>query len=175
MKKEYWKPVLDYEGLYEVSNWGRVKSLNYIHSGKEKILKPVTTKNGYLRVVLCKNGKKKTFLVHRLVAEAFIPNPNNLPQVNHKDENKLNNNVENLEFCDNKYNSNFGTRNERIIAKNTNGKRSKKVYQYTLDGQFVREWESTSDCGRNGYNYGNVAACCRGELKKYKGFIWKYR
>lgn len=175
MKKEYWKPVLGYEGLYEVSNWGRVKSMNYNHTGKERIMKLVPNKAGYLYVVLYKNGKVKTFRVHRLVAEAFLPNPDNLPEVNHKDENKLNNNVNNLEWCSAKYNSNFGTRNKRIIAKNTNGKRSKKVYQYTLDGQFVREWKSTAECGRNGFNQGAVAACCRGELKTHKGFIFKYK
>ena len=95
--------------------------------------------------------------------------------MNHKDENKQNNNVENLEFCDCKYNINFGTRTERVVEKNTNGKRSKKVYQYTLDGEFVREWVSTKECGRNGFNQGNVAACCRGELKTYKGFLWEYK
>lgn len=132
-------------------------------------------KKGYCLVTLSKNGTQKNFQVHRLVALHFLPNPNNLPQVNHKDENKLNNNVENLEWCSHSYNVNFGTRNERISDKNTNGKRSKKVYQYTLDGQFVREWESTSDCGRNGYNYGHVADCCRGERKTHKNFIWKYK
>ena len=166
MKKEIWKPVLGYEGLYEVSNWGRVKSLNYNHSGKEKILKPVTYKSGYLYVVLSKNNKRKHFLIHRLVAEAFIPNTDNLPQVNHKDENPLNNVVSNLEWCTSSYNINYGTRNEKI---------SKKVLQYDLEGNFIREWVSTRECGRNGYNYSSVAACCRGKRKKYKGFIFKYK
>ena len=182
MKKEYWKPILNYEGLYEVSNWGRVRSLDRWCShrrGKQlkkgRILKLCTNKGGYLYVYLWKNGKGKYFLVHRLVAEAFIPNPDNLPQVNHKDENKLNNNAENLEWCSAKYNSNFGTRNERIIVKNTNGKCSKKVLQYDLEGNFIREWQSTKECGRNGFNQGHVAECCRGERKTHKGFIWKYK
>lgn len=191
MKKEYWKPVVGYEGLYEVSNWGRVKSFDTYRKGKNgsvrlckgRILKPKTNKDGYLHVVLCKNGKRKTCLVHRITAEAFLEIPEELKhlkgtrylQVNHKDENKLNNNTENLEWCSAKYNSNFGTRNEKVAEKNTNGKLSKKVLQYTLDGQFVREWESTRECERNGFNQGNVAACCRGELKKYKDFIWKYK
>ena len=93
MIKEYWKPVVGYEGLYMVSNWGRVKSMNYRHSGKERILKPLTNSSGYLLVKLCKDGKAKAFTVHRLVAEAFLPNTDNLPLINHKDECKTNNNV----------------------------------------------------------------------------------
>lgn len=167
MKKEYWKPVVGYEGLYEVSNWGRVKSIRF---GKERILKPFTNKDGYLLVTLSKNGTHKKFQVHRLVALHFLPNPDNLPEVNHKDENKLNNNAENLEWCNRKFNINYGTRNKRIGKSN-----SKKVLQYTLDGEFVREWESTAECERNGYNHGAVAACCRGKRKTHKDFIWKYK
>ena len=163
MIKEYWKPVVGYEGLYMVSNWGRVKSIKF---GKERILKPVTNSSGYLLVGLYKNNIEKKYSVHRLVAEAFIPNPYNLPQVNHRDENKLNNNVDNLEWCTNEYNINYGTRTERY---------SKSVLQYTLDGEFVGEWPSTRECGRNGFNQGSVSACCRGELKTHKGFIWRYK
>ena len=171
MKKEYWKPVVGYEGLYEVSNWGRVKSLPRNSTVKyARILKPCTDRYGYLYVNLCKNNKQKKFTVHRLVAEAFLPNPDNLPCVNHKDECKSNNVVNNLEWCSYSYNINFGTRNKRMIKK-----RCKPVVQYTLDGQFVREWESTNECGRNGYDQGSVAACCRGELKTHKGFIWRYK
>lgn len=167
MKKEYWKPVVGYEGLYEVSNWGRVKSIKF---GRERILKPGTNNRGYLFVNLCKNGKKKNFRVHRLVAEAFIPNPYNLPEVNHKDENKLNNNAENLEWCDRKFNINYGTGIERRSKT-----QSKPVLQYDLEGNLIREWKSVTECGMNGYNYGNVAACCRGILKTHKGFIWRYK
>ena len=163
MIKEIWKDKKDYEGHYQVSNFGRVKSIKF---GKERILKPVTNSSGYLLVELYKNNIKKKYSVHRLVAEAFIPNPYNLPQVNHKDENKLNNNVDNLEWCTNEYNINYGTRTERY---------SKPVLQYTLDGEFVREWPSARECGRNGFNQGSVSACCRGELKKHKGYIWKYK
>ena len=166
MIKEYWKPVVGYEGLYMVSNWGRVKSMNYNHSGKERILKLIPNRYGYLYVNLYKNNIKKKYLVHRLVAEAFIDNPDNLPQVNHRDENKLNNNVDNLEWCTNEYNINYGTRNERC---------SKPVLQYTLDGEFVREWPSTMECERNGFNRGNIWMCCQGKLKKYKGYIWKFK
>ena len=172
MIKEIWKDKKDYEGHYQVSNCGRVKSIKF---GKERILKLRTDKKtGYLHVVLCKDGKAKAFTVHRLVAESFLPNPHNYPCVNHKDENKQNNNVSNLEWCSVQYNNTYGTRIERVAEKKTNGKQSKPVLQYTLDGQFVREWESTAECGRNGFNQGNVVACCQGKLKKYKGFIWKY-
>ena len=182
MIKEIWKDKKDYEGHYQVSNFGRVKSIKF---GKERIMNLVTDKYGYLYVNLYKNNIKKAYFVHRLVAEAFLPNPNNLPCVNHKDEDKSNNIVSNIEWCDVKYNTNYGAslekrafnsrRNKRIGKSNTNGKRSKPVLQYTLDGQFVKEWSSTMECDRNGYRQGNVAACCRGKLKKYKNFIWRYK
>lgn len=164
---EIWKDKKNYEGHYQVSNCGRVKSIKF---GKERILKLRTDKDGYFKVDLSKNNKLKTFTVHRLVAEAFLPNPDNLPLINHKDECKTNNNVNNLEWCNSKYNINFGTRNEKASKK-----LSKPVLQYTLEGEFVKEWSSTMECGRNGYNQGNVAACCRGERKTYKGFLWEYK
>ena len=165
--KEIWKDIKDYEGHYQVSNLSRVKSIKF---GKERILKPVTDRHGYLIVGLWKNNKQKTYKVHRLVAEAFLPNPYNLPQVNHKDENPFNNNVNNLEWCNSKYNCNFGTRIERISKR-----RSKTVLQYDLEGNFIREWKSTAECGRNGFNQGHVAACCQGKLKKHKDSIWRYK
>ena len=121
MTEEIWKPVVGYEGLYEVSSYGRVKSLDryvkysdgriYLHKGK--VLSLAKDKNGYFVVSLYFNGKHNTIKVHRLVAQAFIPNPDNLPEVNHLDEDKTNNRVENLEWCDHKYNMNYGTRNIR--------------------------------------------------------------
>ena len=173
MKNEIWKDILGYEGLYQVSDKGRVKSIVY---GKEKIRKLVRNKNGYLRVGLRKNGKMKQCLVHRLVGQSFIPNPHNLPQVNHKDENKTNNCVENLEWCDRKYNLNYGTRNQRIAEKHTNGKDSKPVLQYKKTGEFVKEWKSIRDVQRNlGYSQGNISSCCLGKLKWIYGFVWKYK
>ena len=181
MKKEIWKIINGYEN-YMISSFGRVKSLdryvrgknNSIYIKKGKLLKLYTDKDGYQTVMLYHNNKKKLLKVHRLVAEAFLDNPNNLSQVNHKDECKTNNNVNNLEWCDAKYNNNYGTAIERRSKTRTNGIFSKKVYQYTLDGEFVREWPSTKECGRNGYNQGHVAACCRGVQNKHKGFVWSY-
>lgn len=116
---EYWVPVKGYEGYYEVSNWGRVKSLNYLHKGISRIIVPVNIGNGYYRVSLCKNGVVKNIFIHRIVAEAFVSNPDNLPIINHKSEKTNENFVWNLEWCTNKYNSNYGTIKERILNTRT--------------------------------------------------------
>lgn len=116
---EIWKDIEGYEGLYQVSNLGRVRSVDRIGGrGRRfngRILKPKVKTGGYLLVNFSKEGKRKMFSVHRLVAQAFIPNPEGLPQINHKDENPSNNRVENLEWCDGKYNCNYGIRNERRV------------------------------------------------------------
>ena len=167
MNNEVWKDVKDYEGHYQVSNQGRVKSIKF---RKEIIMKPERNKFGYLAIGLRKNGEHKLFTVHRLVAQTFIPNPDNLPEVNHIDENKENNSVQNLEWCDRKYNHNYGTINQRISEKT-----SKPVLQYEKSGEFVREWKSTWDVQRNlGYNQSAISACCLGKLKSAYGFVWKY-
>ena len=168
MTEEIWCPIKGYEGLYQVSDKGSVKSIGY---GKERILKPGRIKTGYLRVNLCKNGEKKNWLVHRIVAQAFIPNPDNLPEVNHKDEDKENNSVQNLEWCDRKYNQNYGTGIQRM-AEN----KSKPVIQYTKSGEFVREWKSIMDVQRNlGYSNGSISSCCTGKCKSAYDFIWKFK
>ena len=181
---ELWKDVKNYEGLYQVSTLGRVRSFDkYIDVKirnvdkvlkRGKILKPVYNKDGYLKVYLYKNGKGTNFFVHRLVAKTFIPNPDNLPLVNHKDEVKTNNYPYNLEYCTYKYNTNYGTRNERAAKSNTNGKRSKKVYQYDMQGNLIKEWDSTREAGRNGFDNANISKCCLGKHKTHKGFIWSY-
>ena len=175
---EIWKDKKNYEGLYMVSNWGRAKSLDTYRKDrngsvkfyKGKILKLKTNKDGYLQIGLWKNGKRKYFLVHRLVAEAFISNTDNLPCVNHKDENKQNNVVSNLEWCSAQYNNTYGTRIERVALK-----KKKPVLQYTLDGVFVKEWDSIRECGRNGFNSSQICKCCQGKIKTHKDFIWKYK
>ena len=166
MKKEIWKDIKNYEGLYQVSNLGRVKSLYY-----NKILQNAVQKDGYFQVSLSKNGIQKMYLVHRLVAEAFLPNPHNYPCVNHKDENPLNNNVENLEWCTYEYNNNFGTINERFALK-----KKKIVLQFTLEGKFIKEWPSAIDAEREG---GFISECiynvCKGKQKTHYNFIWRYK
>ena len=116
--KEVWKDIQDYEGFYQVSNLGRIKSLGNSKTRKEKILKPIYHKQ-YYQITLSKNNIRIQYRVHRLVAEAFIPNPDNLPQVNHKDENKLNNYVDNLEWCDALYNNNYKDKGKRISKTKT--------------------------------------------------------
>lgn len=169
--EEIWKDKKDYEGHYQISNLSRIKSIKF---GKEIILKQ-HIRGGYLCVNLSKNGIIKSYYVHRLVAEAFIPNPYNLPEVNHKDECKTNNVVTNLEWCDAKYNRNYGDRLKKVAEKLKNKKDwSKPVLQYTLDGEFVREWPSTREAARNGFNQGNIISCCKGRHKTAHGFIWSY-
>jgi hypothetical protein len=180
--KEVWKNISGYEGLYEVSSLGRVRSLPHKvynkligeYISKEKILKQGSLVRGYKGVGLYKNGKEKTQKVHRLVAEAFIPNPNNYPEVNHKNEDTSDNRVTNLEWCTSKYNSNYGTRTQRIAQKNLNRNKSKRVLQLDLSGNLIHVWPSASETQRNGFSQGNVSACCRGERKTHKGYKWQY-
>ena len=169
---EIWKDYKDYEGLYQASNIGRMRSLDRWVSSKNgsmrfikgRILKLFNNNQGYLHVVLSKNNKVKAYLVHRIIAETFLPNTDNLPCVNHKDEDKTNNSVENLEWCDAKYNSNYGTRNERMSKSLTNNiYTSRKVDVYDLDMNFIETLPSIEECGRK-YNVstGNVGHCCNG-------------
>lgn len=180
---EIWRDIKGYEGLYQVSNEGRVKSLERKtqHRGrlitiKERFLKQSPDTKGYLMAHLYKNGIDNTLKVHRLVAEAFIDNPDNLPQVNHKNEDKTLNSVENLEWCDTKYNINYGTHNERVAKSLTNGITSKPIIQYDLDGNFIQEYPSMHEAARClGLKQGGISMCCRGIAKTAYGFIWKYK
>ena len=173
---EIWKDIKDYEGLSQVSNLGRVKSLGNGRTYKtSRIRKLYKNKYGYLQVQLCKDGKRKWFRVNRLVATAFLDNPEGKTEVNHIDEDKTNNRVDNLKWEWHKDNINHGTRNERVSKAMTNGKLSKPVLQLSLSGALIREWPSVAECGRNGFNIGHVAACCRGEEKTHKGFRFMYK
>ena len=172
---EIWRDVIGYEGLYKVSNLGRIKSLNRKISSNKRVKGVIRSQqkneNGYMTIQLHKNNTIKDFKVHRLVAQAFIPNPNNLPQVNHKDENKTNNNLINLEWCTSKYNNSYGTKIERSIAWCR-----KKVYQYDTNFNLIKIYESITECVRQtGYDRKSIENRCNlDEIKLYKNFIWRY-
>lgn len=175
---EVWRPVKGYEGLYEVSDQGAVRSLprkvsiftkgtlaKTYRRGVE--LKPFMVRK-YPNVILYKDGKGKHFQVHRLVASTFIPNPQNLTQINHKDENPGNNRVENLEWCTPQYNGSYGTRPSKYM---------RKVSQYTLRGEKVATYDSVGEAAKAvGCHYTSISHCCsaKGKEKTAKGFIWKY-
>ena len=178
-----------YEGLYKVSNWGKILSLNYRNTGKAELMNPSDNGCGYLRVCLSKNGEDKWCKVHRLVAQTFLPNPENKPCINHKiegDEGKKINMVifnedgsidkerTSIEWVTYEENNNYATRTERAAKALTNGKKSKRVLQLSLSGDLIKEWPSVSECGRNGFNQGNVSRCCNGKLPHYKGFLWMF-
>lgn len=166
---EVWKDIQGYEGLYQVSNLGRVKSLT-----KNVIMKQHLGRNGYFQLNLFKDHKHHPCDVHKLVAKAFIPNPKHLSCINHLDETKTNNNVNNLEWCSKSYNNSYNNRAIKIGIKQRNGNTAKKVAQYTLDGKFIKEWPSTMECQRHGFISTSVCACCNGRRKTHKGYIWKY-
>ena len=195
--EEFWKDIKGFEGLYQVSNLGRVKSLErdvickdgrVLHYA-EKILKLIRMPRRYLIVYLYKNGTQKLFQVHRLVAEAFLPNPNNLPQVNHKNEKPWHNYIHinedgtvdpeksDLEWCTAKYNINYGTRTHRMAITQLNRKdRSKAVLQFSLSGVFIKEYLSAHEAHRQtGVNRGNITSCCMGVYKTAGGYIWRYK
>ena len=167
--KEQWKSVKDYEN-YQVSNFGRVKRLGNNKNKKEKLLKPQKNNNGYLHVGLSKNGIKKTFRINRLVYSTFVGDIPDGLEVNHIDENKENNKVDNLNLMTSKENKNWGTANARRAAA-----QSKAVEALDkVTGRVIFTFPSTIEAHRQGFNQGNIAACCRGERKSHKGFIWRY-
>ena len=169
-ESEIWKDVVGYEGLYKVSNKGKVYSVARKDTIGRKIggrtLRARRHKHGYLHLALHKNGIKKNKLIHRLVAEAFLPNPNNFLEVNHLDEIKDNNKLSNLEWCDTMYNVNYGTRNKRVGRK-----LSKKVKAINVETGEVLVFNSTVEAGNKGYNRVSVNLACNGTYKTKKGSL----
>lgn len=184
--EEVWKDVQGFEGIYQVSNLGRVRSLDrYVECVdsfrhyKGKIMKQDKKKNGYMQICLRRQQVHKQVLVHRLVADAFIPNVDNLPEVNHKDENKENNCVENLEWCTQAYNNSYGEghkQRSKNAIKYAIQKQSMPVLQYSLEGKLLAEYYSATEAARkNNCRQGGISECCNGRQKTAYGYVWKYK
>lgn len=162
---EIWKPIKGYEGLYEVSNLGRIRNPRK----NNKIMKLHDT-GRYFQICLCKEGKAKHLLVHRIVAESFIANPKELPQVNHKDENTRNNYIDNLEWVTGYQNLIYGNRIKRIACSN-----SKPVKAFNDFGELVAEYNSLKDAATsNNLSSINISRCCRGIYSHSGGYIWRF-
>lgn len=186
---EEWRDIKGFEGYCKVSNLGRIMSLdkkvkirgNKYRIIKGRILKPTPSLTGYLYVSLFKqSNEEKRMYVHRIVATAFIPNPYILPQINHKDENKQNNCVENLEWCTPSYNMNYGTAKYRRALKwRNNSIYSKPVVQLSLDGAYISEYPSASEAtrivGNIKSNCSSILGVCRGENYSAFGYLWKFK
>lgn len=187
---ETWKPVVGYEGLYEVSDLGRVRSVPRIIRTKRgekefccrvkgQIIEPQERRHGYLAVSLygkpSKNGRFTQKSVHRLVAEAFLPNPNNFTDVNHKDENKQNNALNNLEWMSHKGNTNYGTAQKRRAEKVRNGSRSRKIDQLDISGNYIRTFPSLAEAHRQlGFAQSNIHHAISGRYSSAYGYKWRY-
>ena len=187
---EQWRDIAGYEGYYKISSWGRVKSMERIIQDRfgmkspyripQKILKPKRAQTGYLFVHLSKDGHANPQRIHRLVAEAFIPNPDGLPTINHKDENKENNHVENLEWW---YNNDYGTRQQRSQM---NQKHRRAVRMLSMDGELIRTFptclsaaryiagEPTGKSQRVRVTDNNISRACRLQRHKAYGYLWEF-
>ena len=170
MTIELWKDIEGYEGLYQVSNHGRIKSLHQYKGTNERYIKLLANDRGYLMAGLHKDGRMTRRYIHRLVAEAFLENPDNLPQVNHKDEDKANNRADNLEWCTNEYNEVYGTGKLRSAKA-----RSVAVVQCDRKGTFIKVWNGMNEAARSlGKNSNHIHECCKGKMKTAYGYVWKY-
>lgn len=174
--QEIWKDIPGYEELYQISNLGRVRSYKLGYKFCDRL---VYKHKGYIRTALCKNNRCIHFYVHRLVAQVFLPNPDNLPEVNHKDGNKTNNCVDNLEWCTRQENMNHArktglwpfTEHMRIALIHP-----KEISQYAMSGKFLRSYESVKDAHlQTGINAGNICLCCKGKRNSAGGYIWEYK
>ncbi|WP_207758096.1 NUMOD4 domain-containing protein [Clostridium botulinum] len=188
---EIWKDIVGYEGIYQVSNRGNVRSLNRLdsagHKLKGRIRKFKQNKDGYFEISLCKDGERGYYRVHRLVALAFLDNPSKFPLVNHKDCNRTNNIVSNLEWCTEQYNVTYSDAKEKMVA-NTNyktremkynrkelaKKQCKRVYQYDLDYKLVKAWDSMREAERNGFSRSCILKCCNNQQSKHQEYIWSF-
>ena len=175
---EKWKPIPGYEGYYEVSSIGRVRSIDRIVQNGAwakpvygRILK-LNNNDGYMYCSLCKDGKPKPHKVHRLVALAFVPNPNNLPYINHKNEDKGDNRVENLEWCTKWYNEHYGNFSQKISA--IKREKARSVVQYDLQGNFVRKYSCLTEVKEYGFNSDVAGDCCRGKTVTHNGFVFRF-
>ncbi len=182
--KETWKPVPGYEDFYEVSDCGNIRSIavfsakyqRIIQRRSPRMLRQETSHDGYKRVVLSLYGKHRHFSVHRIVALSFLPNPGNLQEVNHKDENPANNHVFNLEWCSPSYNSNYGTLPQRISQRQTNAPyHSKKVVQLSMEGKVISTFPSTCEAERQtGVSSECICRACKGRYSHAGGYKWEY-
>lgn len=183
---EVWRDIPHYEGIYQASTLGRIRSIDRMdssnHYRKGNIMKHKLNPSGYYCIALCKDGKYKYINIHRLVAIAFIPNPNNLPQVNHIDEDKTNNRVDNLEWCTAQYNTNYGNRTQKAAKSNSiaqkgkcRPKRYKKINQKDMNGVFIKQYESiTAASKENNIPQSLISGCLMGKTKSTYGYKWEY-
>ena len=184
MKKEIWKDIPNYVGLYQASNTGKIRSLDRIikhTNGKTQqrrgvVLKQRENEKGYKMVHLSKDNVLKNKFVHVLVLEAFLERPYGMTQINHKDENKGNNNLSNLEYCDASYNQNYGSCGKnKSMATINDVKKSKKVIQLTKDGSYLNTFPSLREVERTlGFMHGHIREACNGKLHTAYGYKWKY-
>lgn len=176
--EEIFKDIEHYEGLYQISNFGRVYNVK-----RGKFLKPIKINTSYLLVGLSKDGKVKKYLLHRLVATAFLENKLQLPQVNHINEVKTDNRLENLEWCDNKYNNTYGTKIQRMLqnsnfkaTREKSGKPKKVVLQFTRQGEFVAEYSSIKEAEKQtGISNAHISECCNNKRNHAGNYLWRYK
>lgn len=166
LEGEEWKNINGFENIYVVSNYGRVKHI--LHKGYQTLRVPSVSPNGYLKMVLSYKNRRRTVSVHRLVAEAFIPNPQNADTVNHKDFDKTNNRASNLEWLSCK---------DNILHAKENGRNNRKpILQCDISWNVIREWKSAWTVQQElGYFSTHISSCCRGKKKTYKGYKWKFK
>ena len=175
--EEIWKTIEDYPN-YMISNMGQIKSLNFNRTGKEQIMKIYTdNKTGYNYVILCKENKKKRMSIHRLVAQAFIPNPDNKPCIDHINANRTDNRVENLRWVTHRENqhNHLSILNHSKAVLGYKNPMSKTILQFTKDNEFIKKWNCIMDVERNlGLSNSNISSCCSGKLKTSGGYKWGY-